>query len=73
MGGRGLRPGDASTFTMELGSPGDPDVIPYHRLRWILFARDRATTLATGCLSHAFPGFIPLFAGPPPPRNTVTG
>ncbi len=23
--------------------------------------------------SHAFPGSIPLLAGPPPPRNTVTG
>jgi hypothetical protein len=29
-------------------------------------------TLATGCSSHTFPGYIPLIAGPSPPRNSVT-
>jgi hypothetical protein len=32
-----------------------------------------ATTLATGCLSHAFRSSIQVFADPLPPSNTVTG
>ncbi len=41
--------------------------------RQVLFARNLAPTLAARCLRHAFPGSILLLAGPPSPRNTVTG
>jgi hypothetical protein len=49
----------------------DPNVIPDHWLQLVLFASDFATTLASGCLSHAFPGSIPLLAGCTLPRNSV--
>ncbi len=51
---------------------GDPNMIPDHWLRYVLSVPNLTMTLATGCLSHAFPGFIPLLAGPPPHRNTLT-
>jgi hypothetical protein len=50
---------------MELGSPvsdvcyiGYPDVIPDHRLQWILFAHDLTMTLATAAL--AMPSPVPF-------------
>ncbi len=50
---------------MELGSLvsdvyyiGYPDMIPDHRLQWILFAHDLTTTLATAAL--AMPSPVPF-------------
>ncbi len=45
---------------------GDLNMIPDHWLHQVLFAWDLATTLATSCLSHAFPCSILHLAGPPP-------
>ncbi len=59
-------------LAMVPGSPvslGNPNVIPDRSVLLQILLRP---TIATGCLSHAFPGSILLLAGPPPPSNAVT-
>ncbi len=49
---------------------GCPRCDPWSPAAISLFARNLAMTLASDCLSHAFPSSILLLAGPPPPGNT---
>ncbi len=55
---------------------GDPEVIrPLASPSMGRSTRLCADNVKSQCdhTSHAFPRFIPLLAGPPPPRNSVTG